>query len=254
MRTNTTIRLQNVSARRGLNRQVFSSVSSELSEFPLVILGPNGAGKSTLFGLLSGARRPTRGRAIVSGASGSWSKTTALRRHVGLVPQQTLGLRGLTVRELVAYAGWLKGMARAQAWASSERVLAQLNLARLASTSSVAISGGEGRRMMIAMALVSDPEVILFDEPTTGLDPTERSNVLGLVATIAQERPIIVATHEIDDIEERFPHLAVLDRGEFAFRGTAGEFLSLGSGSSPRARAEEAYRNILTEHRSSPHA
>ena len=246
----TTIRLDGVTARRGFNRAVFSDFSCEFDGFPLVILGPNGAGKSTLFSLISGARRLSAGRLVVESDRGRWSTSTLLRRHVGLVAQQSLGLRGLTVREIVAYAGWLKGMSRSDAWASSERTLAELNLTELSGSSSIGISGGEARRMMIAMALVSDPDLILFDEPTTGLDPAERGNVISLIASISGERPVVVATHEIDDIEERFPYLAVLDHGEIAFAGTIGQFMSRGTDGSPRARAGDAYRTVLAHHRS----
>ena len=244
------IRFDSVSlSRRG--RAVYRDFSHEFRAFPLALLGPNGAGKSTLFALLSGAIRPHRGTIALDGADrGASSGARALRRRVGLVAQRSEGLRGLSVRELVAYAGWLRGLSRGAAWAASADVLDRLHLTELAQAASAKLSGGETRRMMIAMALVREPATLLLDEPTTGLDPAERRHVLDLVTELAEERPVVVATHEVDDIEERFAHLAVIDDGQIAFEGTVQDFLARAPGEgSARSRADSAYATILDQHR-----
>jgi ABC-2 type transport system ATP-binding protein len=242
------IRSANLSFSRSA-QSVFSDFTVELTEFPLVLLGPNGAGKSTLFGLIAGALSPRRGEVVVAGESQEWSKVRDLRRHVGLVPQQSLGLRGLSVRDVVVYSGWLKGMSKSAALDASHAALDRVGLRALSETPSTRISGGESRRMTIASTLVSAPDVLLFDEPTTGLDPAQRATVMELIREIGSTKPTIVSTHEVDDLDDHYTNLAVLNHGEIAFHGSVRSFLEFGSaGLTNRMRAEDAYRTVLQRH------
>lgn len=226
---------------------IFSNFSQEISTFPLAILGPNGAGKSTLFGITAGLISPTAGTVTVSGMSSKGLRgRRALRAAVGLVPQLNTGMPGLTVREAVAYAGWLKGMSRKSAWEKSVQVIERLNLVELSGRPSSRLSGGESKRVAIAQALVSSPQVLLLDEATTGLDPAERENLLRLIVDIATEQPVLAATHEIDDIESNFAKVAVLNRGEMVFMGSPEEFLHrIPAHLPPRARAAAAYSTFI---------
>lgn len=247
-----TLAFRNMTFRRVLNQNlVFQGFSTEFDRFPLAVLGPNGAGKSTLFGLASGILKPGSGNVRVNGRSTrSLAGRQAARRLVGLVPQHGTGLAGLNVREALAYTGWLKGMTKRDAWSRSLQLIDRLNLGDVARRGSTRLSGGQQRRLSIAQGLIADPALLLLDEATTGLDPLERQNLVGLVRELAAERPVIAATHEVDDLAEVFEYVCVLDGGEVHFMGTIDEFLGLSSlprnaQVTPRQRAEDAYAICL---------
>ncbi|HEX4444136.1 MAG TPA: ATP-binding cassette domain-containing protein [Galbitalea sp.] len=238
----------NVSYRRGLSRRpIFDDFSFQFAAFPCALLGPNGAGKSTLLQLTATALRPSTGQiGLALGKQRSTASRSDLRRRIALVSQTPSGFRGLTVREAVAYAGWLKGLSRAEAWERSISTIDRMNLSALADVSSIRISGGELRRLAIAQALVINPEVLLLDEATTGLDPSERRNLLEIIADIADTVPTLAATHEVDDLQSVFAHVAVLLDGRILFDGPTGDFLGASDGNlSPRERAEHAYARAL---------
>ena len=140
-------------------------------------------------------------------------------------------------------------MSKSAALDASHAVLDRVGLRALAETPSTRISGGEARRMTIASTIVSAPDVVLFDEPTTGLDPAQRATVMELIREIGATKPTIVSTHEVDDLDDHYTNLAVLNHGEIAFYGSVRAFLEFGSaGLTNRLRAEDAYRTVLQRH------
>ncbi|GAB3058665.1 hypothetical protein GCM10027053_20780 [Intrasporangium mesophilum] len=165
------------------------------------LLGPNGAGKSTLLSLVIGDRRPQRGDLKIAA------------RSVGFVPQQADWPGQFTVREFLIYSSWLKGLPR-KTW--GDRVgtaLASVALTRHADERLGRLSGGQHRRAMIAQALVSDPSVLVLDEPTTGLDPRQRIQLRTLLEGIATTKSVVVATHLVEDVESVADWLTILDGG-----------------------------------------
>lgn len=230
--------------RRG--RNVFADFTHTFDEFPVGLLGPNGAGKSTLLTMTAGILEPSRGYVRVESNGLAAGKQRELRRAVGLVSQTGSGIPGLSVRESVAYAGWLKGMSRTAAWWASETATDRVNLGEVSGVPSARLSGGEAKRCAIAQALVSDPRVLLLDEATTGLDPSERHNLVGLISELSAEKPVIGATHEVDDLQESYRVIAILLAGRIVYQGATAEFLAQGGPStSARQRAESAYRRVL---------
>lgn len=152
---------------------VFDGYTASFAPGRTVLLGPNGAGKSTLLALLADSLQPQKG--YVETGTGlsprTWRGRREFRRRVAWLPQQVAPFPGLTVREHVAYAGWLKGLSRRDAWRRSTAALEDVDLASLAGRRATQLSGGQTRRMGIAGALVHEAEAILLDEPTAGLDP-----------------------------------------------------------------------------------
>ncbi|WP_431042509.1 ATP-binding cassette domain-containing protein [Streptomyces sp. P1-3] len=234
----------------------YNRKTTVLDEFDLgidspatVLLGPNGAGKSTLLALAASHLKPTRGAVTWRGRNPAARRNvTAYRKAVAWLPQQIASVPGLTVREQVAYAGWLKGMSRADAWNASASALARVGLSKVADRRSHQVSGGQLRRMGIAGALTHRSELILMDEPTAGLDPTQRRVFRSLLEELADDVHVIVSTHQTEDLAELYQHVVVLDRGTVRFQGTTAQFHALvDNAQGPRERAEAAYAQLVGE-------
>jgi ABC-type multidrug transport system ATPase subunit len=185
------------------------------------VLGPNGAGKTTLMRILAGVSRPDRG----SVRAGGWDLTRPRERRqfqerLGYLPRD-LGLYPeLTGRRFLDYAGTLKGMSSPRR--RHRRVDAVLHLAGLdevADRPAGGYSGGMRRRLGVAQALLNDPAVLLLDEPTAGLDPEERTRVRMLLASLAGQRTVVLATRDAADVSSTCRRCAVLAGGRVIFQG-----------------------------------
>ncbi|MEU6210836.1 ATP-binding cassette domain-containing protein [Streptomyces sp. NPDC047023] len=213
-----------------------------------VLLGPNGAGKSTLLGVAATHLKPKRGTVAWHDMTPTGKRgTVAYLRAVAWLPQEIVAVPGLRVREQVAYMGWLKGMSRSAAWDSSRHALDRVGLTDLADRHSHRLSGGQKRRMGLAGALTHRSELILMDEPTAGLDPTQRKNFRGLLDSLRGEVSIVVSTHQTEDLADSYSEVVVLDRGTVRFQGATGEFHALAGDTAggPRERAEAAYAQLV---------
>ncbi|MEK9522922.1 ATP-binding cassette domain-containing protein [Streptomyces venezuelae] len=213
-----------------------------------VLLGPNGAGKSTLLALGASAMQPDSGRVRLNGVgTGSRGDLREYRRRVGWLPQQVQPVAGLRVREQVAYAGWLKGMPRKEAWIASLDALNRVDLGDLAQRRSSELSGGQLRRLGIAQVLVHAAEVVLMDEPTAGLDPRQRRGFREMVERLAPHTSVVVSTHQTEDLADIYDHVVVLDQGQVRFQGSVESFFALApAGTSPERHAEAAYARVVT--------
>ena len=226
---------------------VFSGLTLALDAGATVLLGPNGAGKSTLLSLVVSLLLPQRGTVSVDGLSSRARRQRGpYRRRVGWLPQIVTAVPGLRVREQVAYAGWLKGLSRAEAWDRSAAALDRMGLRDLAERPTGALSGGQLRRVGIAQTLVHDAAVLVMDEPTAGLDPMQRGNFREALAAIAGQVQIIVSTHQTEDLSDIYQHVVVLDQGQVRYQGAVAGFLRQADPTAePARRAEDAYTRIL---------
>ncbi|MFC7310570.1 ATP-binding cassette domain-containing protein [Streptomyces monticola] len=227
---------------------VLSDFNLSVSDPATVLLGPNGAGKSTLLALAASQLAPKAGRVSWKRLSPSRGRDrTPYRRAVAWLPQSVTAMPGLTVREQVAYAGWLKGMSRTDAWDASREALKRVNLSELADRRSHQLSGGQARRMGLAGALTHESELILMDEPTAGLDPTQRKVFRNLLAQLVPEVHVLVSTHQTEDLADTYSHVVVLDRSAVLFQGSTRDFHGLtGTGHlGLREQAEAAYASLV---------
>lgn len=218
---------------------VLRNLSLQIRAQSTVLLGPNGAGKSTLLGLAAGFHVPQRGTLTIAGAQG--------QNKVGWMPQDIRAVPGLSAREQVAYAGWLGGMKRNDSWIGAASALERVNLAAEMDKPSKVLSGGQLRRVGLAEALVHSPDVLLLDEPTVGLDPAERARFRSILQSLAGQCSVLVSTHMVDDLDELFDDVAVLEKGVVRYFGPVNEFLELGSTTTGSRAAETAYLKVLDE-------
>ncbi|MFE9967534.1 ABC transporter ATP-binding protein [Streptomyces sp. NPDC005525] len=210
-----------------------------------ILLGPNGAGKTTLLSLASGAVEPKTG-SVTLGSDKSTNKQYL--RTVAWMPQNIVPLTGLTVREYVAYAGWLKGMKRSAAWAQSLSALQRVELASEEGRKVTRLSGGQLRRAGLACALVHDARVLLLDEPTAGMDPRQRRVFRNILGALSTEVCVLMSTHDVTDLAEEADHVTVMSHGRILLDGSTQDFLNHKALDAPDGRAaESAYTQILTQ-------
>ncbi|HET6380105.1 MAG TPA: ATP-binding cassette domain-containing protein [candidate division Zixibacteria bacterium] len=211
-----------------------------------VLLGPNGAGKTTLLALGADALRALRGTVRVGNlVAGVRRHRSAYRRAVGWMPQQIHAVPGLTCREQVAYAAWLKGSAQREAWEAAGQALMHVGLGDLANTLTSRLSGGQLRRVGLAQVLVHRAEIMLLDEPTVGLDPAQRATFRETLAALPAPSRVVVSTHQVDDLSELFDTVVVLDGGQIRYQGAVADFLDLAPAAVER-RGEAAYRQLVS--------
>jgi ABC-2 type transport system ATP-binding protein len=188
------------------------SFSVERGEF-FGLLGPNGAGKSTTLGCISTLVRPSSGRIDVGGASVS-EAPHEVKRRIAVVPQTRNLDRDLTVRELLTYHGRYFGLPGGEREARATRLLEELQVADKADAKPLTLSGGQQQRVMIARALMHDPQVVLLDEPTTGLDPQARRLLWETLRALHQRGvTFILTTHYMEEADRLCGRLAIVDHG-----------------------------------------
>lgn len=208
------------------------------------LLGINGAGKSTLLSLGATALMPRSGEVSLNELE-SRDQQTRFRKCVAWMPQHYRAVPGLTVREQVAYSGWLKGMSRDDAWRGASEALSRVALQDLADQHASELSGGQQRRVGLASALVHDAEVLLLDEPTSGLDPEQRAMFRELLVNIGADRTVVVSTHDTGEITTAYQHVAVLHAGNIAFDGALQDFAARAPAESERP-IESAFLALIS--------
>jgi ABC-2 type transport system ATP-binding protein len=178
------------------------------------LLGPNGAGKSTIVAMLCGLLRPDSGR-VMLGDEAITSGASQVKRRIGLVPQELALYEDLSARENLRLFGALYGLKGAPLAARIDQVLGLVNLRDRARDKPATYSGGMKRRLNIAAALLHDPELLILDEPTVGVDPQSRNAIFDtLEALQAQGRALIYTSHYMEEVERLADHIVIVDHGK----------------------------------------
>ena len=196
------------------------------------LLGPNGAGKTTLMRALAGIVNPSSGEVHINGHNLSTERgKQAVKSMLGYLPQELGMYPDLTAAQFVDYMAILKGMDDSRVRRQSvERMLEIVGLGHEAGRKIKGFSGGMKRRVGIAQALVNDPQLLIVDEPTAGLDPEERIRFRNLLVRLATERTVILSTHIVEDIGQTCRDVAVLAQGQIIFRGSPAELTESAAG------------------------
>ncbi|MGW2051731.1 ATP-binding cassette domain-containing protein [Streptomyces sp. NPDC001858] len=196
-------------------------------------LGPNGAGKSTTLRLLATLLRPTAGQATVAGHD-LLRDPAEVRRRIGYVAQAGGTAPETTVMEELLVQGRLHGMSRTSAQRRGAALMEQLQLTELAHRRTGTLSGGQRRRVDLALGLVHAPSLLLLDEPTTGLDPQSRLSLWEVLRTMHAERGItlLLSTHYLDEADELADRLVIVDQGRIVAEGSPDTLKSAVSGDS----------------------
>jgi len=187
------------------------------------LLGPNGAGKTTTMSMLSGLLKPDEGRIFFDGVA-LGADPIRIKGQLGIVPQETALYDTLSARENLRFWAGLYGLAGAGLEKAVERVLDQVGLTGRAKDAVKTFSGGMKRRLNLALGLVHAPRAVLMDEPTVGIDPQARANILEAVRTVAASgTTVIYTTHYLEEAETLCDRVAIVDHGRILAEGTVDE-------------------------------
>jgi ABC-type multidrug transport system ATPase subunit len=190
----------------------------------LGLLGPNGAGKSSLMRVAATVTRPTSGQVLFEGAD-AVAHPDPLRRNLGYLPQDFGVYPHLSTREFLSYLAAVKGMPARTARARIGELLDLLDLSGAGKRPLGKYSGGMLRRVGIAQALLADPQVLIVDEPTAGLDPEQRVVFRNLLADLAADRVVLLSTHIVSDVESVAADIAIMAGSRLVLRGSPEDLL-----------------------------
>lgn len=217
------VQLQQISKVYKGQVQALNSVDLTIPGGMYGLLGPNGAGKTTLMRILAGILHPTSGSLRVGGFDyTSEQGRTAIKRMLGYLPQDLGMYPDLSAREFLDYVGILKGIDdRRTRQQRVMELLEMVSLSDVANRKLKTFSGGMKRRVGIAQALLNNPQLLIVDEPTAGLDPEERIRFRNLLSDLGGNRTVLLSTHIVEDIAQTCQYLAVMKAGRVVFQGSA---------------------------------
>ena len=217
------IKLENIS-KKYKSVKALDNINLEINSPAMIgFVGPNGAGKSTLMKMLVGQLLPTSGSITVDGVPLNKNEKN-LKERLGYLPQDFGLYEELTVEEFLDYMACLKGI-KENKEGSIDRVISMTSLEEKRKFRIKTLSGGQKQRVGIAQAILNDPELLIVDEPTVGLDPEERIKFRNLFSEGSKDRMVILSTHIIEDIESICNSIIVLNKGNILFVGQPSELV-----------------------------
>ncbi len=191
------------------------------------LLGPNGAGKTTTINMICGVLKPDGGRVVIGGRD-IWLEPKAVKRGLGVVPQEIAVYEDLTARDNLAFWGSLYGLSGRRLRQRVDESLTMVGLSDRAGDRVEGFSGGMKRRLNLCMGLLHRPSLLLLDEPTVGIDPQARLNILEVVGRVAAAgTTVLYTTHYMEEAEELCDRIAIIDHGRVLSLGTLDELTRL---------------------------
>ena len=189
------------------------------------ILGANGAGKSTLFGMLTDTLRRQSGEIL-------WDDTDILklgrgfRAKLGYMPQAQGYYPQMSAREYLCYMGEVKGLPRKELQQEADRLLSAVDLKEVAHRKLGQFSGGMRQQALLAQAMLGSPELLILDEPTAGVDPRERIRIRSIIAELARDKIVLLATHVVTDVECIANQVLLMNKGKLVLSGSPEELIA----------------------------
>ncbi len=241
------VRAAGVSRRFG-RTEVLADVNLSIGTGVFGLLGPNGAGKTTLLRTLATAIEPSAGSLRLLGFDPSDpGERRAFRRRLGYLPQSLGYYPNFTVFEFVEYFALLKEMPKGEVRPAVARAIERVELGDRAKSKMKTLSGGMIRRVGIAQAIVNEPELLLLDEPTAGLDPEQRVGFRALIRNLGERGTVVVSTHLVEDVGAACTEVALMSAGNIVFRGTPEELTQRGEGNAVGdSPLERGYVSVLS--------
>lgn len=181
-------------------------------------LGPNGAGKTTAINMICGLSPATAGEIVILG--NKIKNKNQIRTHIGICPQENIFWQKLTCLEQLIFMGEMYDLSKKTARTRSRELLEMMGLTEKSNVLAAKLSGGMKRRLNICLALIHDPEILILDEPEVGLDPQSRILVRNFIKTLAQEKTIILTTHNMDEADRLADRVAIIDYGKLLLLDT----------------------------------
>lgn len=220
------IQIQNLDKIYQNGKKALSDVNLEIENGMFGLLGPNGAGKSSLMRILTTLMKPSNGQVNINGYD-LMKNRAEIRKMLGYLPQDFRFFTKLKTWEFLDYAAGLSGIkSKKQRLLKVDEWLEKVGLFDVRERNANKLSGGMKRRLGIAQALIGDPQIIIVDEPTTGLDPEERIRFRNILSEISQRDVIIIlSTHIVGDISSICQDLALLNKGQVGFKGSPEELI-----------------------------
>lgn len=215
------LRVENLTKVYG-EKTALSGVSFTLERGVYGLLGPNGAGKSTLMQLITMNLKASSGEIYWNGIP-IFASGAKFRSVLGYMPQEQAMYPSFTASEFLTYMAALHGMKKNSAASAADRALDAVNLSDCARQKIRTFSGGMKQRLLLAQAVVSDPEVLILDEPTAGLDPYQRVAIRNMIANMAMNKIILIATHVVQDIDVISKEILLIKDGKLIRKGSSAE-------------------------------
>ena len=238
--------------RRFGRNQAVAGVDLEVGPEVFGLLGPNGAGKTSLLRMMATVLPPSSVKLRLLGRDpGAYGPRREIRRRLGYLPQNLGYYPSFTVVEFIEYFALLKEMPAARVPAAVAAAVERVDLGDKARAKLRTLSGGMLRRVGIAQAIVNEPDLLLLDEPTAGLDPEQRVAFRALLRDLAKRATVVVSTHLVEDVGAACTEVALMNQGKIVFRGTPDQLTARGEGHGVGdAPLERGYSAVLTEARS----
>ncbi len=205
----------------------------------LGFLGPNGSGKSTTMRVITGYYPPTSGRVTVGGFD-IVEKPLEAKRLMGYLPENAPGYADMTVHGFLGFAADLRGLRGDAKKKAINHAVELCFLQNVIHQTIDTLSKGYKHRTCLAQSLIHDPQVLIMDEPTDGLDPNQKHEVRGLIRRMAPEKAIIFSTHILEEVEETCTRVIIIDRGKMVASGTPAELKAR----SPTGKLDDVFREL----------
>jgi len=221
--TEPIVRVENLSHKYSVQWAI-KDINMEIAERGIFgLLGSNGAGKSTIMNIICGVLKQSKGNVFIKGIDMREHSIEA-KKHIGFLPQKPPLHLDLTVEEYLAYSANLRMIPDKDVMNAVDSVLNKCSITHFRKRLIKNLSGGYQQRVGIAQAIIHNPDLVILDEPTNGLDPNQTVEIRNLIKDISQERTVVLSTHILSEVQATCDHIRMVEEGQVVFAGTVDEF------------------------------